>query len=82
LVARGTVSAADGFADCFRNVIVRIQRRVSGDWRTVELTTTDATGHFRERIADRSGAYRSVARKLVLGSDVCTRARSPVAFND
>jgi hypothetical protein len=80
-VARGTVSASDGFASCFRNVTVRIQRRVSGDWRTVELTTTDAAGLYRERIPDRSGAYRSVARKLVLGSDVCARARSPVAFN-
>jgi hypothetical protein len=80
-VARGEVSAADGFADCVQNVTVRIQRRVSGDWRTVELTTTDATGLYRERIPDRSGPYRSVARKLVLGSDVCTRARSPIAFN-
>jgi hypothetical protein len=80
-VASGTVSATDGFADCVRNVTVRIQRRVSGDWRTIELTTTDAAGPYRERIPDRDGAYRAIARRLVLGADVCARARSPVALN-
>ena len=81
LVAKGTVSAADGFEACFPNVAVRIQRRIFGEWRKVTLTTTDATGFYRERIPDRIGKYRAVARKLVLGSDVCRRARSPVVFN-
>jgi hypothetical protein len=75
------VSAADGFAGCISNVTVRIQRRVSGNWRTVESTTTDAAGLYRERIPDRNGAYRAIARRLVLGSDVCARARSRVVFN-
>jgi hypothetical protein len=75
------VSASDGFAGCVGNVTVRIQRRVSGDWRTIELTRTDASGLYRERIPDKAGRYRAVVRRLVLGSDVCARARSPVAVN-
>jgi len=82
LVARGFVSAVDGFAPCYANVTVRIQRqRASGTWRTVELTLTDGAGSYRERIADRAGRYRAVARKLVLGNDVCRRAVSPAVLN-
>jgi hypothetical protein len=75
------VTAADGFAACYRGVTVRIQRRASGRWRTVELTTTDATGLYRERIPDVDGRYRAVTRKLDLGTDICVRARSRVVVH-
>lgn len=78
LVARGRVSPPDGFAGCYQEVRVRIQRRVSGTWRAVKATTTNAKGVYRVRIPDRPGRYGAVVPKLVVGDDVCRRARSPV----
>lgn len=78
LVARGKVTAPDGFAACFQDVTVRIQRRVAGTWRLVDVATTNDRGVYRERIPDLQGRYRVIVRKLVLENDVCRRARSPV----
>jgi large repetitive protein len=79
LVARGRVTANDGFVDCTSDVPVRIQRFRDGRWRTIETTRTDAAGLYRERIPDRVGLYRTVAARLELnaGADVCARDRSP-----
>jgi len=78
LVARGKVSVGDGFTDCAASLPVKIQRRVSGDWRTVGSTTTTDTGAYKKRIKDRPGQYRSVARKMNLFTDFCPRAVSHV----
>jgi hypothetical protein len=78
LVARGKISVGDGFTDCAASVAVKIQRRVSGDWKTVGSTTTPDTGAYRKRIKERPGKYRSVARKIYLFPDFCLRAVSPV----
>jgi IPT/TIG domain len=79
LVARGTVTATDGFAACTSNVPVKIQRLRNGTWRTIDTTQTDGAGLYREHIADRVGVYRSVAKRVELnnGHDVCARDRSP-----
>ena len=63
LVAQGRVSSNEdpAFTDCVASVPVRIQRRVSGRWRTVGRTTTTDTGAYKKRIKDRPGKYRSVA---------------------
>jgi hypothetical protein len=68
----------DGFTDCAASVTVRVQRRVSGRWRTVERTTTTDTGAYKKRIKDRPGKYRSVARTINLFTDFCLRAVSYV----
>jgi hypothetical protein len=81
LVARGTVTVSGGFAACYQNVPVRIQRRVGGIWRTIDSTVTDNTGFFRERIPDRAGKYRAVAPRLAVSNDVCRRAVSSVVTN-
>jgi streptogramin lyase len=83
LVARGVVKASDGFSTCAANVPVNIQRRVSGRWKTVETTTTTASGSYRETIADDSGKYRAKAPKTVLGGggDTCSAAMSPVRIH-
>jgi len=47
LVARGKVSVGDGFNGCAASVPVKVQRRISGQWRTVERTTTTDTGATR-----------------------------------
>jgi hypothetical protein len=81
LVARGKVSVGDGFTDCAASVPVKIQRRVSGHWKTVGKTTTTDTGAYKKRIKNRHGRYRSVAPKVSLGepvTDVCSRAVSAV----
>jgi hypothetical protein len=77
LVARGKISVGDGFTNCAASVAVKIQRRVSGDWKTVGSTTTTDTGAYRKRIKERPGKYRSVARKIYLFPDFCLRAVSP-----
>jgi hypothetical protein len=80
LVARGKVSVADGFTDCAASVPVKVQRRVSGRWKTVGRTTTTDTRAYMKRIRDRVGRYRSVAPKVTLndGADICFRAISAV----
>jgi hypothetical protein len=80
LVARGKVSVGDGFTACAATVPVKIQRRVSGHWKTVGSTTTTSTGAYKKRIRDRHGKYRARATRVALnsGADVCKRATSPV----
>jgi hypothetical protein len=80
-VARGHVRVSDGFPACRRNVRVRIQRRVAGEWRTIDATLTDDTGFYRQRIPDRTGRYRAVAQKVQLTNDICRRAVSAVVRN-
>jgi IPT/TIG domain len=79
LVTRGRVSVGDGFTDCAASVPVKVQRRVSGKWRTVGKTTTTDTGAYKKRIRDRAGRYRALAPKFSLASgDVCPSAVSIV----
>jgi hypothetical protein len=83
LVARGRVSSTEdpAFTDCVASVRVKVQRRVSGRWRTVRTTTTSSTGSFRRRIPDRPGRYRALAPPVSVGdpeTDLCFRAVSPV----
>ena len=80
LVARGRVSSIEdpAFTDCVASVPVKIQRRVSGGWRTVARTTTTDTGVYKKRIKDRPGKYRSVAPPIDQFAGVCFRAVSSV----
>jgi hypothetical protein len=83
LVARGKVSSTEdpAFTDCVAAVPVKIQRRVSGHWKTVGSTTTTDTGSYKKRIRDRAGKYRAKAPKVTLGdpvTDTCSPATSPV----
>lgn len=81
LVAKGLVSVGDGFTDCAAAVPVKIQRRVSGHWKTVGSTTTSDTGAYKKKIKDKAGKYRAKATKVSLGSpvtDVCLGAKSRV----
>jgi hypothetical protein len=79
LVARGKVSVGDGFTDCVAAVPVRIQRRVSGLWKTVGRTTTTDTGSYRKRIRDRTGKYRAEALWVTLTiGDWCLFATSSI----
>ena len=82
LVARGVVSADNGFTACAASVPVKIQRRVAGEWKTVRTTTTSPTGSYKRRIPDKDGWYRATAPRIFLsrfgGSSSCLRAISPV----
>ena len=78
LVATGSVTVGDGFMACASNVPVKIQRLRDGTWRTIDTTQTDSAGSYRERIIDRIGVYRAVAKRVERngGVDVCARDRS------
>jgi hypothetical protein len=80
LVAQGRVSSIEdpAFTNCVASVPVKIQRRVSGRWRTVGRTTTTDTGVYKKRIKDRPGKYRSVAPTIDQFNDLCFRAVSSV----
>jgi hypothetical protein len=80
-VARGNVKVSEGFAACRRTVRVRIQRRVSGKWRTIGATLTNDRGLYHKRIPDRAGRYRAMAPRVELANDVCRRAVSAVVRN-
>jgi hypothetical protein len=77
LVARGMVSVSDGFAACADTVSVKVQKRISGHWRTIKSTTTSSTGGYRTHLRNRHGRYRSVAPVVTKGMDTCGRAVSP-----
>jgi hypothetical protein len=78
LVARGTVSVSDGFAQCEQGVEVKIQRKVSGHWRTVGSDQTSSSGAYKARVPDREGRYRARAPRVEknAGADVCVSAKS------
>jgi hypothetical protein len=57
------VSVADLFTDCAASLPVKIQRRVSGDCKTVGSTTTTDAGAYKKRIRDRVGKYRARSRR-------------------
>jgi streptogramin lyase len=80
LVARGIAKASDGFSSCTANVPVKIQRRVSGHWKTVGTTTTTASGSYKETIVNHSGSYRAKVPTVVRGggADTCSAATSRV----
>ncbi|HEY3212032.1 MAG TPA: IPT/TIG domain-containing protein [Actinomycetota bacterium] len=81
LVARGVVSADNGYTACAASVPVKIQRRVAGGWETVRTTTTIPTGSYRRRIPDKAGRYRAKAPKIFVSYGLvppsCLRAISP-----
>jgi hypothetical protein len=79
LVARGVVSADDGFTACVAGVPVKIKRRVAGEWNTLRTTITSPTGSYSRRIPDKAGRYRAMAPKIFLfGPSSCLRTISPV----
>ena len=78
LIAKGLVSVADGFTQCAATVPVKIQKRRSGRWVVVARTTTSTDGHYRVRVANRSGRYRARAPKITAANDLCLAAVSTV----
>jgi hypothetical protein len=77
LVARGRVTVSDGFAACADSVAVKVQKRVSGHWKTVKNTTTSSTGGYQTHLRNRHGRYRSLAPMVTKGTDTCSRDVSP-----
>ena len=81
LVAKGKVSSTEDPAvtECVATVPVKIQRKVSGHWKTIAKTTTSDTGAYSRKIKNKKGKYRSIAVKTTLASgEVCLKAKSPV----
>jgi large repetitive protein len=81
LVAKGKVSSTEdpAFTDCVAGVPVKIQRKVSGTWKTIAKTTTSDTGAYNRKIKNKKGKYRSIAVKTTVATDeLCLKAKSPV----
>jgi IPT/TIG domain len=81
LTAKGTVASTETtpFTACAASVPVKIQRKVSGHWKTIAKTTTSDTGAYSKKIKNKKGKYRSIAVKTTLTSgEVCLKAKSPV----
>ncbi len=83
LNAAGNVRVSDGFALCRSGVPVKIQRKVSGTWKTVRSATTTATGKYAGHLKNESGKYRAFAPKITRNSfaDTCKQAHSPTRTN-
>ena len=78
LRARGRVTATpDSFVGCTDRVPVKIQRKKGGNWKTVKSATTNSSGVFSTRVADKPGTYRALAQAVTTGGDKCRRATSP-----
>ncbi len=73
LVARGRVTVSGGFAACADSVPVKIQKRVSGHWKTVKNTTTSSTGGYSAHLRNKHGRYRSLAPRVTTGTDTCSK---------
>jgi len=78
--AAGVVSVGDAFTSCVASVPVKIQRRVSGSWKTVGSATTTASGSYSKKLKDKTGKYRALVKSFTpnSGVDVCSKAKSPV----
>lgn len=79
LTATGRVRADADAPLCTDGVTVLVQRRRRGAWRTVDTTSTNAQGRFRESLSQRPGRYRArvAARPLASGA-TCLPDASPV----
>jgi len=81
LTAKGTVKSTETtpFTECVATVPVKIQRKVSGSWKTVGKTTTSDTGAYSKKVKNKKGKYRALAVKTTVPTDeVCLKAKSPV----
>jgi subtilisin family serine protease len=70
LLARGRVTAHDGFEACHANTIVKIRR----NGKTISRVVTDRYGRFRTWLPNRSGRYTVTASQSIFGTDICTQA--------
>lgn len=83
LVARGRVRPRDGSRHCRKDILVRIQIRAGGRWRTVTYTHTDREGRYRVALLDQTRRHRAVAirraysRRQASLFHVCRSATSP-----
>lgn len=71
LKATGTVSA-DGYGPCQKNASVKIQRKVSGSFKTIKTVSTGDDDRYATRLPDKKGVYRAqVASKSPSATHRC-----------
>lgn len=77
LVARGQMSAPDGYVACTRGAPVGIFHRGRGGWDLVKVTTTRQNGSFSVRVRDLTGRYVAFSPEgSVDDLNVCAEIRS------
>jgi V8-like Glu-specific endopeptidase len=57
LIAKGTMTAPDGYRACTRNAPVGIYRKVPGEWKLLKVMSTNDFGSYKFRLKDRTGRY-------------------------
>ena len=78
LKASGSVSAG-GYAPCQNNASVKIQRKVSGVFKTIKTVGTGSDNKYAVRIPDRKGVYRAqVVAKSPNATHECMGDISPI----
>ena len=70
LVAKVTVTGP-----CSEGLPVKIQKYVSGKWKTLASGTT-VGGIFKKKLADKPGKYRAKSTVFTAGSTTCLKAKS------
>lgn len=80
LKAKGKVSLInDGPGTCFKQVRVRIQKRIGNKWKTVGSDKTNSDGGYSEGLTDKTAKYRAVAPRTKLSdTSICAKAVSKV----
>lgn len=79
LVAKGTITAVDGYKPCTRNALIKVQRRAGGGWRNLAKVYTNDFGRYRAKVPNKRGRYRAVSPKRKVDDlNLCSAAKSPV----
>jgi hypothetical protein len=76
LIAKGKLTSG-GPSSCVARIPVKIQKRVSGNWKPIKTTNTTTTGRFKVKIKDKPGRYRAVVGVTVVDAQTtCLKTRS------
>ena len=79
LVAKGVLTATDGYKPCTREARVKVQRRAGRRWSNIKTVTTNNLGKYRAKVPNKPGRYRVVSPKWKAGDlHRCSAARSRV----
>jgi len=77
-IARGKLSALDGYANCAKLEPIQIQRRRGNSWVRIASTLTDQRGRYAVTLRNRPGTYRALVPRSDVGDHACLAATSPL----
>jgi hypothetical protein len=81
LIAKGALTAQDGFASCAANAPVGVFKFVkkTGSFKLLKVTSTTSTGTWKVKLRDSTGRYAALSPEIWLDDrNLCLEAASPV----